>query len=114
MRQKVDTRHTDGMVKMMILIDMDMPETCEECPFIVVFPSKRMGTCTAHNPKGGIDEARHGKRQDWCPLREVFNDPHRRVEHCRSCVHYGDGLGVCGECGIVAGTIHTKYERREE
>ena len=97
---------------MAILIDMDMPESCLSCifhdsPEFDVF-------CELTNKYVADWNDAEGVKPDWCPLREVFDDPRRRAEHCKSCVHYDDGLLACGGCGVAAGTIHTKYERRKE
>ena len=76
----------------MIMIDMDMPDNCDECRF-----NTKYGFCKAmpDNFCGNTDDR---KRPEWCPLKEQ----EAKIERLKrpDCEHANhDGAGCLGYCG---------------
>ena len=54
----------------MILIDMDMPKNCYECPFLMGDSVSEIVTCGVSNEVIDISEI-DKKRSDVCPMKGV-------------------------------------------
>lgn len=58
-----------------ILIRMEMPKTCLDCPFMVVFHAKKTGICVAFgdgtNREKMSDRMKATGRMSGCPLHEL-------------------------------------------
>ena len=81
----------------MIMIDIDMPDNCDECRF-----NTECGFCKAmpDNFCGNTDSR---KRPEWCPLKEqesVKPTWSHRNPYCGSCgLQIRSGGKYCSECG---------------
>lgn len=59
----------------MIQIDIDMPKTCDDCPFHI-YHSGRNYVCVATPLFYPMNLANYkGGRKDFCPLKEVSQEP---------------------------------------
>lgn len=100
-----------------LIKDMEMPETCDECKFhcyhsdgeYVCVATPMLYPFNLANKKGG--------RKDWCPLVEV-PAAQSEIVRCKDCKHYhtdvfGREIGIEGMYGnlIVA---HTACDRWSE
>ena len=79
----------------MIIIDMEMPKTCNECPCSYFTEGASSDYCQVEHKD--FDEETEGKtyygmsngvytRQKWCPLKEKPKEKHEKVT-CITCRH---------------------------
>ena len=89
----------------LLIRGMEMPKTCFECPFFVVFYKKQMGICTAFgdgtNREKMSDRKKETGRMSGCPLVEL--PPHGDLidrdalkhKFCTHCDGYEHDTGAC-------------------
>lgn len=85
----------------MIQIDMDMPKTCDDCPFHIYHSGKNY-VCVATPLFYPMNLANYKDgRKDFCPLIEVAQEP--RKGHWIDC-DVSDGYSAdgydCSVCGV--------------
>lgn len=54
----------------MIVLDIDMPEKCGDCPCFYKSESIHPDTCQLRNKQVGYNDI-HKERPDWCILKET-------------------------------------------
>ena len=71
----------------MIVIDMDMPKSCDECP---LFDDRwDYPTCYVNQLSSGYNFPIRDKRMDFCPIKCDINDIKAEILEETEC-HYGD------------------------
>ena len=69
----------------MIAIDMDIPDCCEKCRFMVAFPLKDTGVCMATT---GATTHRHDEgRIAACPLIQITDKRIERIINKTEVIH---------------------------
>ena len=101
MSQKEHSKITERSRKVgevgMIMIDIDIPDNCDECRF-----NTEYGFCKAmpDNFCGNTDDR---KRPKWCPLKEqeavIVHDPGAFCPQCGWMLYPEDHPKFCGNCG---------------
>lgn len=84
----------------MIQIDMDIPKTCDDCPFHIYHSGKKY-VCVATPLFYPMNLANYKDgRKDFCPLKEIAQEP--RKGHWIANAPQYDMLNpqyICSECG---------------
>lgn len=107
----------------MVMIDMDMPQSCEECPFgyvnyVTNFDGCELMDCLPNSPDCSAYTP-IGQRDKNCPLREVpkgkwislddfrgkYNDYGFKCSECDEHIDYE--ASFCPNCGAYMGKENT-------
>ena len=74
----------------MIIIDMDMPNSCDECP---LFDARwDYPTCYVNQFSSGYKFPVRDKRMDFCPIKCDIDDIRTEIEELNTYYHAPDAL----------------------
>lgn len=93
---------------MAILIDMDMPTDCRDCPMVMYYAHCGYTQCRANNEvlAKNYKTIPFDGRPDWCPLREVIM--------CRNCLYADRSEDVLYCKGYVSDDDFCSFAERME